>query len=71
MTHYKIRSTKESLERIFEKHLDHICFSIKNENEVSGICDVLVIPENYEVEKIIQNHFIHIKIGCDDMEYNE
>jgi len=72
MTHYRIRSTKETLKKIFYEHLNDACFCIDSKNiSDSGICDVVVIPGTEAVVKFLKDHFIFSRIEYDDLEFNE
>jgi len=72
MTHYRIRSTKETLKKIFYDQLDNVCFCIDSKNTSdSGICDVVVIPGTEAVVKILKDHFIFAKIDYDGLAYDE
>jgi hypothetical protein len=62
MVHYQIRAIPERLELIFNSHMNNVCFCINVESlNDDGVCDIVAIPKNKKVEKLIKINFFFIK----------
>ncbi len=72
MVYYKIRAIPEKLELLFRSHMDNVCFCINDKSmNDDGTCDIVAIPKNLKVGKLIKKNFFYIKnemnvLGCLD-----
>ncbi len=70
MFHYKIRSSKDVLQKLFRDHMLKTCFCIDSENPGDdGLCEVIIITWADEVIKILDNHFNYLKLEYSDLGY--